>query len=248
MNTVHKPMFYLLFLTVLALLASACSGQPIVETSAAGLSSSDLITVTGRGTARGNPDMANVTVGVNVSNAEIGQAVEESNQTIEEITSALVGLGVEQAHIQTSNFNIWPEEVFDRETGQNTGERIYHVDSTIHIRIEAIDMVGQILETAIESGANNVYGLSFGIQDPSTLAEEARAGAIGDARNRAEQIAQELGVELGQVVTATEVSGAQVVPVMEAAMGMGGGAGEPPISEGELAVSVMMEVAFQIVR
>lgn len=248
MNTVRKTTLYLLFFTVVALLASACSGQPIVETSAAGQSSSDLITVTGRGSARGNPDMANVTVGVNVSNSEIGQAVEQSNQTIREITEALVGLGIEAAHIQTSNFNIWPEEVFDRNTGQSTGERIYHVDSTLHIRMEAIEMVGEVLETAIENGANNVYGLSFSIQDPSTLAEEARAGAIEDARDRAEQIAQELGVELGQVVTATEVSGGQVVPVMEAAMGMGGGGGEPPISEGELAVSVMMEVAFQIVR
>lgn len=246
MNSSRKPLFYLLFFTVVALLASACSGQPIVETSGAAGSSTEVISVTGTGSARGNPDMANVSVGVNVSDTQISEAVELSNGTIEEITSALVGLGIEEASIQTSNFNIWPEEVFDRETGQNTGERIYHVDSTLQIRIESIDMVGQVLQTAIESGANNVYGLNFTIQDSSTLAGEARAAAIRDARTRAEQIAEELGVELGQVVSATEVSGGQIMP-FAAAEGMGGG-GEPPISEGQLAVSVMMEVVFQIVR
>lgn len=249
MKTIRMSKFTLCFLVVLAVLAAACSSQPLGQASAAQPPAPEVITVTGAGTARGEPDMATVSLGVTVSDARISAAVESSNETIDQITQELVALGVPEANIQTSNFNIWPEDVFDRQTGQNTGERIYHVDSTLQVRIEGTDMVGQVLQTAVENGANNVYGLTFGLQDTSGMAEEARASAIDDARGRAGQIAQALEVELGEVLSATEISGGQVISVVEAeARGIGGGGGEPPISEGQLAVNVMMEISFRIVR
>lgn len=248
MSYKQRTLTYLTILTALALVLAACGGQAVAADPPTETSGTDTITVTGSGSARGNPDIANVSLGVNVSNRQISEAVAESNRTIEAITRALVALGVTEANIQTSNFNIWPEEVYDRETGQTTGERIYHVDSTVQILIESTDMVGEVLETAIQNGANNVYGLNFSIQDSSELASQARSAAIGNARERAEQLAAELGVELGRVVRVTEVSGGQIIPIAEMARGMGGGGGEPPISEGQLAVTIMVETSFEIVR
>jgi uncharacterized protein YggE len=58
-----------------------------------------------------------------------------------------------------------------------------------------------------------------------------------------------LGVTLGEVQRVAEVSGGWVQPFYESAMyGIGGGGGEPPISEGSMSVTVSIDVAFKINR
>ncbi|HEY43278.1 MAG TPA: SIMPL domain-containing protein [Anaerolineae bacterium] len=241
--------FSIVMLIALALTVAGCSAAPGTPVSEASSTAADTITVTGFGKARANPDRASVSVGVNVADEDITLAVEESNETIARITDAVMGLGVEEADIQTTNFSIWAEEQWDPETGQRKEEKLYRVDSTIQINVNDTEKIGKILETSIANGANNIYGLNFGIQDPSGLAAEARVLALEDARQRAEQITQELGVTLGEVQHAVEVSGGSVMPYFEAAMyGIGGGGGSPPISEGSMTVTVSIEVTFKINR
>jgi uncharacterized protein YggE len=188
-------------------------------------------------------------VGVNVADSNISRAVSLSNETIRRITAAVQGLGVEATDIQTTGFNIWPEDQYDRTTGERLEEKLYRVDSTVQINVRQIDLVGRVLETAIQNGATNVYGLNFGIQDTSGLATEARSAAIADARARAEQLAAELGATLGEVQNVKEVSGGPVFPYFAGAgLGLGGGGGEPPISRGQMTVSVSLEVTFEFVR
>jgi hypothetical protein len=207
------------------------------------------ITVTGFGKARSNPDRASVNIGVIVADEDITLAVEQSNEIIARITDAVMELGVEEADVQTSNFSIWADEQWNRETGLRMEERIYRVESTMQINVNDIENIGRILEASIANGANNVYGLNFGIQDPSSLAADARVRALDDARQRAEHIAQELGVTLGEVQRAVDISGASMVPFFESTgYDMGGGGGAPPISEGSMTVSVSMEVTYEINR
>lgn len=242
----RKRAVFILLAGVLILTVASCGAAPAaVADSNAG----DVITVTGVGESRSDPDMATLNAGVNVSNTSIADAVAESNRTIAAITDAVKGLGVADADIQTTNFNVWPEDVYDQNTGQTTGEKRYHVDSTVQINVRQIDSVSKVLEAAIQNGANNIYGLSFGVQDTSSLAEEARTAALADARQRAEQVASELGVTLGEVRSVADTSGGAVYPVFQGAgYGIGGGGGAPPISEGQMTVSVNVTVSYQIAR
>jgi len=244
-----RKFFGVVMLIVVALTIAGCStvqGTPVSEASS---NAEDTISVTGFGKTRSDPDRASITVGVNIANEDITRAVEESNQIIARITNAVMELGVLESDIQTTNFTIWAEDQWDPETGQRMEEKLYRVDSQIQIIVNDTEKIGKILETSIANGANNIYGLSFGIQDSSDLAAEARVLALEDARQRAEQIAQELGVTLGEVQHAVEVSGGSVMPYFEAAMyGIGGGGGSPPISEGSMTVTVSIEVTFKINR
>jgi len=207
------------------------------------------LTVTGYGEARGDPDMATISVGVNTSNTSISPAVQQSNEAIARITAAMKDLGVAPEDIQTTGFNVWPEDIWDTNTGQQTGEKRYHVDSTMQINIRSIADVGKVLETALNNGANNIYGLNFGIQESASLTAEARTAAIADARVRADAMAAGLGVTLGQVLSASDQSGGVVYPYfVGAGWGVGGGGGEPPISQGQMAVSVSLSVTFEIIH
>ncbi|MGH2619810.1 MAG: SIMPL domain-containing protein [Anaerolineales bacterium] len=213
-----------------------------------GESGSETISVTGIGEARGDPDIATLNIGVNVANSGIDAAVEESNETVARITAALTGLGILEADIQTTSFNVWREDIYSPETGQVTGEYRYHVDSSVQVNVREISRASEVLKVAIENGANNIYGPSFAIDNTDALATQARAAAVADARARAEQVAAELGLTLGEVLSVKEVSGGPVYAYFAAA-GQGGGGGDgPPLSEGSLTVNVQLEISFAIVR
>jgi uncharacterized protein YggE len=231
---------------VLTAVLAGC-GSVNGSTVAPSYSMADTLTVTGYGEARSDPDMATISVGVNISDTEISAAVERSNELIADITAALLDMGIVSEDIQTTGFNIWPEDVWDPTTSRPTGEKRYHVDSTMQVNIRTIGNVGKVLETALNHGANNVYGLNFGIQETGPLTAEARTAAIADARQRAQAMAQELGVTLGEVSSASDQSGGVVYPnFVGAGYGIGGGAGEPPISQGQMSVSVSVSVTFEI--
>jgi hypothetical protein len=248
MKATRRKSYSVLLIIALALTITGCSASPGSSTSETTSSTTATITVTGFGKARANPDRASVNVGVIVVEEDIARAVEESNEIIARITDAVMGLGVEEADIQTTNFSIWGEDQWDRETGLRMEERLYRVESTIQINVNDTERIGEILEASITSGANNVYGLNFGIQDPSSLAAEARVRALDDAQQRAQHIAQELGVSLGEVQRTVDISGASMVPYFESTGYDMGGGGAPPISEGSMTVSVSIEVTFEINR
>jgi len=208
----------------------------------------ETISVTGYGEARGNPDIATLNLGVTVANSSIDAAVEESNETVARLTAALTGMGILEADIQTTNFNVWREDIYSPETGQVTGEYRYHVDSSLQVNVREISRASEVLKVGLQNGANNIYGPSFAIDNTDALAAQARAAAVVDARARAEQVAAELGLTLGEVMSVKEVSGGPVYAYFAAA-GQGGGGGEgPPISEGSLTVNIQLEVSFAIVR
>mgnify|MGYP001150845571 CR=1 FL=1 len=70
----------------------------------------------------------------------------------------------------------------------------------------------------------------------------ARAEAVADARARAEELAELAGVELGDVLTISEVIGGGVMPVAYERAAMGGGG----IAPGELQLAMQVQVTFAI--
>jgi hypothetical protein len=232
----------LLVMTILGLglVLSGCAADGVYPPA-------DSITVTGTGEATGQPDVAWIQFGVNVVGEDIGTAVDESNRTIEQVTEELIQLGILEEEIRTTNFNVWPEDRFDPETGQPTGGRLYHVDSSLQAKVRDIQLTPTAIEAALRAGANNVFGLTYGIDDRTSLEAEARSKALTDAQLRAEQLAEELGVALGVPKILSEVQGGgSLQPAfLEAAFAVGGG---PPLSPGELTIRVQVGVTYTFTR
>jgi len=216
-------------------------------TTSSGDTPANAITVTGFGEAYGAPDVAYVSLGVDVINEDIGEAVSQSNQTTEGVRDAILQLGIAEEDLQTADFSVWTEDVYAPDTGLPTGQRRYHVVNTLRITVRDLDQVASVIENGLDAGANSVGGLSFGIDDTTSLENTARVDAVADARARAEALAEALGVTLGGPISAVESYGYDIMPVAraEAAMGMGGG-GAPPISQGQLSVSVQVTVVYSI--
>ncbi len=203
------------------------------------------ITVSGFGDANGVPDIAYVNLGINIANADVGQAVNDANAAIQAVEDAVKALGVAEQDIQTSAFNVWPEERYDPSTGMSTGQRTFHVDSMLMVTVRDLSQTSAVIEAALNAGANSVQGLSFGIEDTSALESQARTAAVENARVRAQELAQATGVSLGDPIIVTEVSGyGPVYPMLGGGRGGADTASAPPINPGQLSVTVNVQVTF----
>ncbi len=235
---------------VAALAVSGCNAQSqdVSSQDADQSSTRESISVTGFGEAVGKPDMATVELGVETEADNVATAIDLSNQTVERVTQALIDAGIADSDIQSTHFNVWREEGFDRLTGQPTDEVTFHVDSTVRVKVRDIDQISSMIQTGLDAGATNVFGLTFGIDDSAELEAQARLQALDDAEDRAQQLANALGKTLGEPIIVSElVAGSALGGLAEAALfrGMGGGGG-PPLSPGELTVGVQVDLMYSV--
>lgn len=247
MDKQHRSILYVMFLLILAALVVACGPTTAQPGAAQTGESGGGITVVGQGEAFGQPDQANIQIGVETFAEEVAEATSQNEADVESILTALEELGIASADIQTSNYSLWAEQ----RHGENGPEGIsgYRVSNLVSVKVRDIDRVGEVIGAVTAAGANNIHGISFSVADPAGLEAEAREAAISNAREKAASLAELSGVELGDVVAVSEVIG-QPGPLME---GMGGrgmaqdsAAVSPSISPGELGYTVQVQVTFDI--
>ncbi len=229
-------------LFVLSGCAVPAQAQPTSETP-------HTISVTGSGIAYGAPDLATLQVGVQSRHGDAGLAVDENTRRMNAIVAALKELGLEEKDIQTTNFSVYPQQDYDPQTGQPTGQVTYIVDNTVSLTVRNLSRVGEVLGKATAAGANNIYGISFGVSDPASLEAEARAKAMADAKARAEQLAQAAGVTLDTPMTISEYLSGGPIPFAldNAVLAEGRGAGAPvPVSAGQLQITLQVNVTYVI--
>ncbi len=203
------------------------------------------ITVTGTGTVSGTPDMVQVSVGVVTQNANVQDAVSANAAQMNALISALKAEGISEKDIQTSNFNVSLQTVSKPVAAGSTqeSETTYMVNNQLTVTLHDVSKLGDLMDKLVAAGANNIYGVNFGISDTSQLEDQARAKAVQDASSKAQSLAKLEGVTLGSVVSVSETSG-YPGPVYPAAAGLGGGG--TPIQPGQLQVSVSLQVTYAI--
>jgi len=257
LRTVSIVIGIAVLITVVALVVSSS----IAQDTAAGLDPArypvDTITVTGNGTAAGAPDIATMELGVETRNADVAAAFAENNATIEVIINALVEAGIAREDIRTTGLNVYMERYsMDMnspmpEGGTTSSEMTttYVVNNMVRVVVRDTSAVGNIVSVAVGAGANNMYGLNFGIEDQTELENEARAEAMTDAQSRATALAQLAGVELGEILIINESwSGSGPFDVMNYAERSAAGVSAAPIEPGQLSVQLQVSVTYRINR
>ncbi len=208
------------------------------------------ITVVGEGKVTIKPDVARSQIGVEVVKPTVQEASAEAQDVMQTVLDALKTAGVAEKDIQTSGYNIWVERRPATE-GKTQDEVLYHVTNQVQVVIRDLDSVGEVLDAAIEAGANNIYGVTFGLDNTTKAKSEARAKAIADGEAKAEELATLNGVKLGDIMQVSEVIGSGggyytgFSENVAAARGLGGG-GAGPISPGELELAMTLQLVYAL--
>ena len=229
--------------------------QAAVATAPATPAAGRTITVVGQGEVKTKPTVAHSQIGIDVTSDTVADAMQQARSQMDAVLKALKAQGIADNDVQTSNFSINFERqgpVPAKSPSGNTGSAtasvagVYHVSNMVNVTIRNLDKVGAVLDAAVSAGANNVWGVNFGIDDTSSLESQARQKAVADAKARAQALAQLNGVTLGDVVAVSEVVGQNGVMPMAAKSAIGMGGGGTPVEPGEVTFDTQIQVVYAI--
>ena len=240
----NKKPLILFGVLMLALLASACAPTTVNQAAPPPLRT---LSVSGSGEANLAPDIAYIYIGVHTEKLTAAEAVAENTTQTQALIAAIQDFGIDAKDIRTMNFSIWPMDKFDPQTGSPTGEKTYAVDNTVYVTVRELDTLGDLIDTAVEAGANTVNSVQFDVADKDEALQSARAEAIKDAQAKAQELAQASGVTLGELQTINFVD-SPMYPFFDG-KGGGGGAAEAaavPIQPGQLTFTVTVNVTYLI--
>ncbi len=233
-----------LALLVCTFLALPAQGQSAIE------KESSMLTVSGRGEVRIAPDEATVQLGVTRQRDTAQEAQEGVNQVAQEILSAVIQLGVEAEHIQTSELRLSPVYT-PRGPGFSDEPRVvaYRASNMVSVRLEDLSLVGPAIDSAMKAGANQLQGVHFALRNDLSAREQALKEAVKEASQKAKAISEALDVKIIEVIEVNEGSVSIRVPQnrfqasraqVEAALA--------PVSPGQLTVSASVMVRYRIGR
>ncbi|SNS46556.1 SIMPL domain-containing protein [Tropicimonas sediminicola] len=204
------------------------------------------ITVSGEGRATAAPDMATLQLGVTASDPEAAAAVRAMSARMAEVMDRLAAAGIAPRDMQTSGLSVHPRWD-NRGPSEGGAPRVeaFEASTEVTVRLRDLDGLGQLLDAVAQDGANLFHGLSFGLQEPGALQDQARNDAVADALRKAALYAEAAGVELGPILRIEE-SGGAVEPRMMRAEASGFADAAVPVVSGEVALNAGVTITFAL--
>jgi uncharacterized protein YggE len=247
-----------LVLIVMALGVAGCEGftsPPARTTATSGTVPTQPNTgiwVTGTGEVTVTPDIATLQVGVEAHEATEAEAQDNASEAMDNVITALTSSGVMKEDIQTQYFRIRQRTRWDDATEQEIVVG-YQVTNRVTAKIRDLEKVGSIIDTVVKAGGDliRIDDLGFSVDDPSKYYDEAREKATADAKDKAEKLAEQTGVKLGEP---TYIAESAHMPLAYEGMiyGIAEGAipvpapAPAPVSPGEVKVTLTVQLAYSI--
>ena len=203
------------------------------------------ITVQATGVADVVPDAVQVSLSVSVVAEANDVALSQVAATAEVVRATLEQLGIDAADIATQSVSVNPEYSYTEAEGQKIVG--YRASQTFDVLVRDASAAGAVVDSLIAAGGANLsINATYPVVNDSTAAAQAaRDDAVAKARAKAEEYAELLGVDLGDLVFLTEISaptnitiGAKADVMAESALTV--------IDLGTQEVTVTVEVRWQI--
>ena len=168
------------------------------------------ITVIGEAKSQVKNQIANFSVGVMVQSMDKNKAISEVNTKMEALVKTIKDFGISEADIQTQSISYYQE----LKGSQNPG--MWQVSNSVEITLRNVDKANALTDLLSQSGATNVYGPNFSMDDTNQIGKSLYDVAIKDAKDKAESIAKASGRKLGKVLSVSDggTTNNVVYPVM----------------------------------
>lgn len=147
------------------------------------------------------PDIAYATLGLKTQSTQVEVARNQNATIMANIELALASLGIEKNKIQTTNFNLRTVHQNNNRGGLQEVDG-YEITNDIIIEIEDLAKVGEIIDSALAAGANNVSNVRFALKNDMQAKNELLALAVKNGKKQAEIVAFAGGRSIGTLSSA----------------------------------------------
>ncbi len=212
------------------------------------------ITSSGEGEVATNPDQATAYIQI-VSQGKIAREAQTYNKGLaNKVKDTFLKNGLKEEDIETTSYTVNPERTYyPPKEGQKEYYKIqgYTVTHTFKITVKDLEKLGELVDDSIQTGANSVENVEFGLSKQKEIQVKAEALKIAStkAKEKAQAIAESLGIQLGKVLSASESVG--YTPYYAGfqankAMLMDVEAAPSPITPGKVEVQTTVNLAYEI--
>jgi len=232
-----------LLLASLPLAGAAAQTAPV----AAPMISSDgtLLSVSAHAEARRVPDVATLSAGVVTQAADANAAMRANATQMDKVMAAIKAAGIADRDIRTSGISLNPQYKYvENQSPTITG---YKANNTVDLKIRDVSRLGKVLDALVASGANQVNGPSFEIDQPEPVYDQARRDALEKAQARAQMYAKTLGLRVRRIVSIDEGGGYRPpMPMPMMAMARAKAESDTTVAPGETVLSADLNVVFEL--
>ena len=168
------------------------------------------------------------------------------------VRAALIAKGIDASDIETTSYSLYQVRDYNYQTGASI-DKGYRTTHSMKIELSDIAEAGEMIDAAVSAGVNSVDGVYFGLSDAKMqdLTMQALKAAGENAKDKADSIANGLGVSVSRLMSATE--GYTSTPVayrsydvkMETA-GSAPSAAPTEITAGDISVTATVSAVFEI--
>jgi uncharacterized protein YggE len=239
-----RPLALASALALSCMTMNACAQN--ASPASAATSDGTLLSVSAQAEASRVPDVASLSTGVVTQAADANAALAANAKQMNQVMSAIKAAGIAEKDIQTSGINVNPQYKYtDNQPPTITG---YQASNTVSIKVREIGKLGEVLDALVASGANQVNGPSFEIDQPEAVYDDARRAALEKAQQRAQMYAKSLGMKVRRIVSISEGGGFQPPRPMMMAKAAFDSAESSPVSPGETTLTANLDVVFELGR
>jgi uncharacterized protein YggE len=185
-----------------------------------GTTATNTITVSGVGKVFAVPDIATISFSVRGEGKTVKEAQEKVNEIANSAIDFVKSSGVEEKDIKLASNSFYPKyetlaPCFNYPCPNKEPKIIgYEVNRSVTVKVRNADSAGAIVDGLATKSVTDLTGPNFTIDDEDAIQDEAREDAITDAREKAERLADQLGVSIVRIVGFSENGGGY--PIMYA--------------------------------
>ena len=205
-----------------------------------------LLSISAEAEARRVPDVATISAGVVTQSPDANGAMRANATQMDKVMAAIRAAGVAERDIQTSGVNLNPQYKYIE--NQNPTIIGYQASNNVDLKVRDIGRLGRVLDSLVASGANQINGPTFQVDQPEPAYDEARRAALDKAQARAQVYAKALGMRVRRIVSISEGGGVRPPgPVPMMAM-RAKAESDTAISPGETTLAANLDVVFELGR
>lgn len=194
---------------IAVLIAAAAAAAPARAEPAAAAPSS--IRVTGDAKVTARPDRVQIDVGVTTHAVHSEDAAAENAREVDKVLAAVRKAAGSTAVLKTTSYSLNPTYQYHPNGGEPTLTG-YNAVNIVQVTLDELARIGPVIDSATQSGANQIQGIQFTLRDTESVRAEALREAARKARAEAQVLADALGLKVLRILSVEE-SSPHVVPV-----------------------------------